>query len=199
MIAAIEGFLLGGGLIVAIGAQNAYILRMGLLRAHVLALCLICAASDALLIAAGVAGIGALVQANEALLVWVRYAGAAFLLAYAVLALRRAFVADAMAVSRAAPPTLRTAVATVLAFTFLNPHVYLDTLVLVGGLSAQYEGEARIAFGAGAVAASFVWFFALGYGARWLAPLFARPRAWTWLDLGIAAIMTWLAVNLLLG
>ena len=198
MTAALDGFLLGGGLIVAIGAQNAYILRMGLLRAHVFVLCLLCATSDALLIAAGVAGIGTFVQANEALLVWVRYAGAAFLFAYAALALRRAFQADAMEVSQIAAPPLKTAVATVLAFTFLNPHVYLDTLVLVGGLSANYAGEAREAFGAGAIAASFVWFFSLGYGARWLVPLFTKPAAWQWLDIAIAAVMTWLGVSLLL-
>ena len=198
MSAALQGFLLGGGLIVAIGAQNAYILRMGLLRAHVFTLCLVCALSDAFLIALGVAGFGTLVAANETLLVVVRYAGAAFLFAYAALALRRAFQAEALAAAQTEAPSRRTALATVLAFTFLNPHVYLDTLVLVGGLSAGYEGEARTLFGAGAVTASFVWFFSLGYGARWLAPVFARPKAWMWLDLFIAAVMVWLGIGLLL-
>ena len=186
-------------MIVAIGAQNAYILRMGLLRAHVLALCFTCAASDALLIAAGVAGVGSLVADHPTLLTLVRYAGAAFLFAYAALALRRAFAPQALEAVQAEAPTLRAALATVLAFTFLNPHVYLDTLVLVGGLSANYAGDARFAFGAGAVTASFVWFFSLGYGARWLSPLFARPKAWMWLDILIAIVMAWLAIGLIVA
>ena len=197
MNAAIAGFLLGGGLIVAIGAQNAYILRMGLMRAHVGVLCFVCALSDAMLITLGVAGVGTFVASNEALLTIIRYAGAAFLIGYAIMALRRALQAEAMDVSKAPAPPLAQALATVLALTFLNPHVYLDTFLLVGGLSARYPTDERWLFGAGAVAASFAWFFSLGYGARWLTPIFARPAAWRWLDLGIAAIMAWLAFGLL--
>lgn len=198
MIAVLEGFALGGGLIVAIGAQNAFILRQGLLRSHVLPLCLVCALSDAMLIAVGVAGFGEIVRSSDNLLFVVRWAGAAFLLAYAALALKRAFSPKAMG-AEGARLSLGTALATVLAFTFLNPHVYLDTVVLVGGLSATYEDDARWHFGAGAMLASFVWFFSLGYGARWLAPLFAKPVAWRVLDFAISAVMALLALRLIFG
>lgn len=192
------GFFLGAGLIMAIGAQNAYILRQGLLRQHVFVLCLICALADALLIVVGIAGLGTLVARNQALLTFVTLAGAAFLFAYALIAARRALAPSALRVTDEKPASLRVAVATVLAFTFLNPHVYLDTVVLVGGLSAQYQGANRVAFGAGAVAASFVWFFTLGYGARVLTPIFAKPAAWRALDCLIALIMAWLGLALLM-
>ena len=196
---AVSGFALGASLIIAIGAQNAFILRQGLLRAHVFVLCLICALSDALLIAAGVAGLGALVSQTPGLIKAVTLGGAAFLFTYAALALRRAFHPGALTAARSGEQDLRKAVAVCLAFTFLNPHVYLDTVVLVGSLSARHAGTARLAFAAGAVAASFAWFFALGYGARLLQPLFAKPAAWRVLDLLIAAVMAMLAVNLLAG
>ncbi len=196
---AISGFALGASLIIAIGAQNAFILRQGLLRAHVFVLCLICALSDAVLIAAGIAGLGTLVSQSPRLITVVTLGGAVFLFAYAALALRRAFHPEAMTAARSGERDLRKAVAICLAFTFLNPHVYLDTVILVGSLSARHEGAARIAFGAGAVAASFAWFYALGYGARLLQPLFARPAAWRVLDLVIAAVMAMLAVNRLAG
>ena len=195
----LSGFLLGGSLIVAIGAQNAFILRQGLLRQHVFVLCLICALSDALLIAAGVAGMGTLIAQSPTLIVVVTVGGAAFLLAYAAMALRRAFHPAAMQAAAAGSGSLKAALATCLAFTFLNPHVYLDTVLLVGSLSARHEGSARVAFGIGAACASFVWFFALGYGARLLQPVFARPAAWRVLDLGIAAVMTAIAISLLAG
>lgn len=193
-----QGFLLGGGLIVAIGAQNAFILRQGLLRSHVFVLCLVCAVADAALIALGVAGMGALVQRNPDLLLAVRIAGAAFLFAYAALAARRALRPETLR-AEGGPLGLRAALLTALAFTFLNPHVYLDTVVLVGGIAANHPPDARPVFAAGAMLASFAWFFSLGYGARWLAPLFARPAAWRVLDAGIAVVMAWLAVSLLLG
>lgn len=193
-----QGFLLGGGLIVAIGAQNAFILRQGLLRSHVFVLCLVCAVADAALIALGVAGMGALVQRNPDLLLAVRIAGAAFLLAYAALAARRALRPETLR-AEGGPLGLRAALLTALAFTFLNPHVYLDTVVLVGGIAANHPPDARPVFAAGAMLASFAWFFSLGYGARWLAPLFARPAAWRVLDAGIAVVMVSLAVSLLLG
>ncbi len=137
---AIEGFLLGGGLIIAIGAQNAFVLRQGLLRSHVFILCLICALSDALLIAVGVAGLGTLIEQNEALLKPVAIAGSLFLFAYAIIAARRAIKPHGLEVELQKSPTLKVAVATVLAFTFLNPHVYLDTVVLIGSLSARLQG-----------------------------------------------------------
>ena len=194
---AIEGFLLGAGLIIAIGAQNAFILRQGLLRSHVFVLCLICAFSDALLIAIGVAGLGLLIEQNAVLLRFVAVAGALFLLAYAIIAARRAIRPHSLQTGKQAALKLKPAIATVLAFTFLNPHVYLDTVVLVGSLSAQFAGAERTAFGAGAALASFVWFFGLGYGARWLTPIFASATAWRLLDSLIAVVMTGLALSLL--
>ena len=193
---AIEGFLLGGGLIVAIGAQNAFILRQGLLRSHVFILCLICSLSDALLIAVGVAGLGTLIEQNEALLKPVAIAGSLFLFTYAIIAARRAIKPHALDVGSQKAPTLKVAIATVLAFTFLNPHVYLDTVVLVGSLSARFAGIERLAFGGGAAIASFVWFFTLGYGARSLIPIFASPMAWRVLDAIIAVVMTLLGLSL---
>ena len=194
---AIEGFLLGGGLIIAIGAQNAFILRQGLLRSHVFVLCLICALSDALLIAVGVAGLGTLIEQNEALLKPVAIAGSLFLFAYAIIAVYRAIKPYGLEVGSQKAPTLKVAIVTVLAFTFLNPHVYLDTVVLVGSLSARFAGVERLAFGAGAAIASFVWFFSLGYGARWLIPIFASPMAWRVLDAIIAVVMTLLGLSLI--
>ncbi len=195
--AALSGFALGASLIIAIGAQNAFILRQGLMRTNVFILCLICALSDALLITAGVAGIGTFVARSQTLITIVTIAGVAFLTAYAGLALRRAFRPAAMVTDMPKSMGLKPAVMACLAFTFLNPHVYLDTLVLLGSLSAAFEGRERIAYGAGAALASFVWFFSLGYGARLLAPLFARPMAWQVLDLIIALVMVLIAVGLL--
>ena len=195
--AAISGFFLGASLIIAIGAQNAFILRQGLLRQHVFVLSLICALSDALLIAAGVAGLGALISASPQLIRLVTIGGAIFLLAYGVLALRRAFRPQVLTAAASGEGSLKLAIAACLAFTFLNPHVYLDTVLLVGSLSAGHQGAARIAYGAGAALASFVWFFGLGYGARLLQPVFARPAAWRVLDVMIAVVMTAIAIGLL--
>jgi L-lysine exporter family protein LysE/ArgO len=193
---ALAGFALGGGLIVAIGAQNAFVLRLGLLRHHVLAVCLFCAVSDAALIALGVAGFGSFVAASPTLLTVVTWGGVVFLAAYGALALRRALTPSRMQAAAAGPMPLAQALGTCAAFTFLNPHVYLDTVVLVGGLSATWPGTGKLAFGAGAALASFVWFFALGYGARLLQGVFARPRAWQVLDGGIALVMWALALKL---
>lgn len=197
LIPFLSGFALGGSLIIAIGAQNAFILRMGLLRNHVFVLCLICALADALLIALGVAGLGAFVDANPDLLFWIAIAGAAFLLTYAFLALRRATNPESMRAANEQKLPLAKAISICLTFTLLNPHVYLDTVVLIGGLAAQWQGGNRLAFTIGAMTASFVWFFALGYGARLLEPVFRKPRAWQVLDLIIAAVMTWLGLSLL--
>jgi L-lysine exporter family protein LysE/ArgO len=196
MVPAIEGFLLGGGLIIAIGAQNAFILRQGLLRQHVFVLCLVASTSDAVLIMLGVAGVGALVQSNLELLYYVTLAGAIFLAGYAIIAARRAFKPREMQSTGEGVGNLNRALSVLLAFTFLNPHVYLDTVILLGGVSGQYGGSLRVAFGIGAAASSFVWFFALGYGAQWLAPLFARSSAWRILDAIIALIMTVLSISL---
>ncbi len=183
--------------IIAIGAQNAFILRQGLLRSHVFVLCLICSLSDAIMIVIGVAGLGTLIEKNEELLKIVAIGGSLFLFAYAMIAIKRAFHPEVMATNGGTNTGLRPAILTVLAFTFLNPHVYLDTVVLVGSLSARFAGEARIAFGTGAAVSSFAWFFALGYGARWLIPVFASATAWRILDLLIALVMTGLGLSLL--
>jgi L-lysine exporter family protein LysE/ArgO len=195
--AAVSGFFLGASLIVAIGAQNAFILRQGLLRSHVFVLCLICASSDAVLIAAGVGGLGTLVSKSPILIEVVTAGGAVFLGSYSVIAFRRAMRPQAMRADQGGGLSLKAAVATCLAFTFLNPHVYLDTVVLLGSLSAAYKGTGRVAYGAGAAAASFIWFFALGYGARLLEPVFARPAAWRVLDVVIGVVMGLLALSLL--
>lgn len=197
MVAVLAGFSLGFSLILAIGAQNAFVLRQGLRREHVFPIVLTCALSDALLIAAGVAGFGALARAVPWLEPVMRYGGAAFLLVYG----GRAFLAawrggETMEAGQAAG-SLRAALLTCLALTWLNPHVYLDTVVLLGAVSAQYDD--RLGFALGAMTASFVFFFSLGYGARLLAPLFARPVAWRLLDLLVGAVMWGIAAKLALG
>lgn len=194
--AALSGFLLGGSLILAIGAQNAFILRQGLMRQHVFVLCFICALSDALLIALGVAGLGSLIATSPKLIFAVTLGGVLFLFTYSAMAFRRAMHPDSLVAAKKDDASLGAAIAACLAFTFLNPHVYLDTVVLLGGLSASFEGWGRVAYGAGAVVASFVWFFCLGYGARLLQPIFARPAAWRVLDILIGAVMAALALSL---
>lgn len=197
MQAAVAGFALGFSMILAIGAQNAFVLRQGLMRAHVLPVCLICAVSDAVLITAGVAGFGVLTEAVPGLEPAMRLFGAAFLAWYGARSLRSAWRGGAAMGAGKAALSLRGAVLTCLAFTWLNPHVYLDTVMLLGAISSQYAQPAL--FGLGAVTSSFVFFFLLGYGARALAPVFARPRAWQLLDLGMAVVMWTLATKLILG
>jgi L-lysine exporter family protein LysE/ArgO len=190
------GFVTGFSLILAIGAQNAFVLRQGLLKVHVLPLCLLCAMSDALLIAAGVAGFGALAEALPWFPRTMALAGAAFLLAYGALRMRSAIRSNyALTLAGQSAPLGRT-LAMGAAFTWLNPHVYLDTLGLVGAVSTQFQGSERLQFGLGAALASFVFFFALGYGARLLAPVMASARAWQRLDIGIALVMWTLAAKL---
>ena len=192
------GLGLGLSLIVAIGAQNAFVLRQGLRRERIGLVVVICAASDLALIAAGVAGAGALFDAVPWLLEVARWAGAAFLLGYGALAARRAIRPGSLRAAEQRAPTGARAVAlTTLALTWLNPHVYLDTVVLLGSVASTW-GAARWAFAAGAGVASIAWFSALGFGARLLAPLFARPAAWRVLDGAIALVMIALAVALVL-
>ena len=193
----LNGFFLGASLIIAIGAQNAFILRQGLLRQHVFVLCLICALADALLIALGVAGVGAFIAASPKLITFVTIGGALFLFSYAFIAFRRAMNPQAMDSGVTGEASLRAAIATCLAFTFLNPHVYLDTVLLLGALSANYPAPSRLAYAAGAMIASFVWFFSLGYGARLLEPVFVKPAAWRILDFMIAAVMALIGLTLL--
>ncbi|MEI7517672.1 MAG: L-lysine exporter [Mycobacteriaceae bacterium] len=192
------GFATSLSLIVAIGAQNAFVLRQGIRNEHVLPVVILCALSDLVLILAGVAGVGALVTAHPQLLTVARYGGAVFLVGYGLLAARRALRPTTLTPSDAGPASLKSVLLTCLALTFLNPHVYLDTVVLLGTLASQ-QGDARWRFGAGAAAASLVWFFGLGFGARRLAGLFAKPSTWRVLDGVIALTMIGLGVSLALG
>jgi L-lysine exporter family protein LysE/ArgO len=198
MTAAAAGFLTALSLILAIGAQNAFVLRQGLTRQHVFALCLFCALSDAVLIAAGIAGFGALMALAPWFPVVMTWAGASFLAVYGALRFRAAWTGgSALVASRDDARGLRGVLLTAAAFTWANPHVYLDTLGLIGAVSTGFDGMARVAFGAGAVTASFVFFFSLGYGARMLAPVMRRPRAWQVLDAGIGITMWALAAGLI--
>ena len=193
----LAGFALGFGLILAIGAQNAFVLRQGLRGEHVFAICLTCALSDAILIAVGVAGFGALVMSSPWLGPLMRGAGALFLAGYAALALRSAWRGGSgLSAGGQDALALGPALGVTLAFTWLNPHVYLDTLVLVGSVSSQ-SASPRL-FGMGAICASFVFFFSLGYGARRLAPVLARPGAWRIFDACVGLTMATLACKLLL-
>ena len=195
----IAGFLSGTALIIAIGAQNSFVLRQGIRREHVLPIVLVCSIADALLIVAGIAGLGALIQANPMLLNVARYGGAAFLLFYGWTAARRALQPHQLTVDTDKGTTLAAAMSTCLAFTFLNPHVYLDTVILLGSLASQRGDDGRWMFGGGAVTGSFVWFFSLGFGARLLEPVFRKPVAWRILDSLIALVMFGLGFSLLLS
>lgn len=197
--AAGAGFRLGLGLIVAIGAQNAYVLRQGLRREHVFAVALFCAVSDAALIALGVSGFAAVTAAAPGLGPALRWAGVAFLLYYAGRAARAAWRGgEALEPGGGRAEPLGRVLMTMAALTWANPHVWLDTVVLLGAVSAQFPGRG-LAFGTGAGVASFTFFFALAYGARLLAPLFARPLAWRALDAGVALMLVSVALRLALG
>ncbi len=196
---ALAGFATSLALIVAIGSQNAFVLRQGILREHVLPLVAFCALSDALLILVGVAGGGALVQQYPVALEVARIGGALFLAAYALFAARRALHPAAMLPLDAPGLSLPAALATCFGFTFLNPHVYLDTVVLLGAVATQRGEAGRWWFGLGAASASLCWFAALGFGARLLRPVFARPLAWQVLDGIIAATMASLALVVWFG
>ncbi|MGY5882780.1 LysE/ArgO family amino acid transporter [Modestobacter lacusdianchii] len=196
LLAAAAGLGLGLSLIVAIGAQNAFVLRQGLRAEHVAAVVAVCLLSDVVLITAGVGGAGALVTRVPGLLTVVCFGGAAFLLVYGLLAARRSLRPAALLPDAGgAHAGLAVTVSTALALTWLNPHVYLDTVVLLGSLAGTYE-ERRWWFGAGAVLGSAIWFVGLGWGARLLRPVFARPAAWRVLDGVIALVMLALAASL---
>ncbi|GGE49461.1 LysE/ArgO family amino acid transporter [Actibacterium pelagium] len=191
------GFALGFSLILAIGAQNAFVLRQGIRREFVLPVVLTCAISDAILIAAGVAGFGYLVQQVPWLHRVMLIGGVAFLIAYGARAFWAAFRGgEALAAEGQQGRSMAQVIGVCLAFTWLNPHVYLDTVVLIGSIASQYED--RLLFALGAVTASFVFFFSLGFGARLLAPLFAKPTAWRWLDGVIGLVMWGIAASLLI-
>ncbi|WP_306223228.1 LysE/ArgO family amino acid transporter [Bosea beijingensis] len=195
--AALKGFMLSAGLIMAIGAQNMFVLRQGLKREHVWPIVMFCAAADAMLIVAGVNGLGALLSAVPGLSMALSLGGAAFLSWYGYGALRRSMAPSSLIVDHQAGISLTTALASTAAFTFLNPHVYIDTVMLMGTIGSSIPADERPWFVMGAASASFAWFASLGFGARFLAPLFAQPITWRMLDLLIALMMAALAVSLL--
>jgi L-lysine exporter family protein LysE/ArgO len=190
------GFMASFTLIAAIGAQNAFVLRQGIRREHVLPVVALCTVSDMALIAAGIAGVGAVINAHPAAVDIAKVGGALFLFGYGLLAARRAWRPSRLTPSEAAPARLAGVLVTCLALTFLNPHVYLDTVVLLGTLANEHRDE-RWLFGIGAVTASAVWFFSLGLGARRLTSLFAKPMTWRILDGLIAATMIGLGVAMI--
>ncbi len=193
----LKGIGLGGSLIVAIGSQNAYLLRQALKREFVLTCIAICVVCDVVLIGAGVAGMGQLITEAPVLLFWIKIAGAGFLFWYGLRAARSAFNPGAMVTGGSAPASdRRTVIAAMLAFSLLNPHVYLDTVVLLGSIGGQQAGNGRLYFALGAMLASLLWFSSLGLGARYLTPVFAKPRAWQILDGVIALVMWGLAISL---
>ncbi|WP_022709116.1 LysE/ArgO family amino acid transporter [Pseudochrobactrum sp. AO18b] len=196
----ITGMTMGLSLIVAIGSQNAFLLRQGLRNEHVFAVSLTCALSDAILIALGVAGFGTIIGMAPWLDPVMRYGGAAFLIFYGAANMRSALRSSETLASgnSVEKQSLKAAVLTCFALTWLNPHVYLDTVMLLGSISTQFSGF-EFMFAAGAILASFLFFFSLGYGAKWLRPLFAKPSAWRILEAIIAFVMWGIAARLLIG
>lgn len=199
MVAFFQGLALGAGLIIAIGAQNAFVLRQGLRGQQVFVTALVCVLCDAALITLGVAGFGSVVARNPALTAVAAWGGAVFLFVYGLRAFLSAFKPKGLEAQIGETRSRREAVLMALAVSLLNPHVYLDTVVLLGGIGGQFAGSARAAFGLGAVTASSGWFFALAYGATRLGPMFRRPRAWRALDGLIGVVMWSIAASLIWG
>ena len=195
----IQGFGTGGGLIVAIGAQNAFVLSQGVRGNHHLVVAAICILCDAIFITAGVAGVGGSVAAHPALAKWVALGGAGFLLVYGFGSLRSAIRGGNLEANDAAVLSLKAAIMTTLAVTLLNPHFYLDTVVLLGGISSQFVGDYRFFFWAGAIAASTLWFVSLSLGARLLAPLFKKQLSWRILDTFVCLTMWSIAGSLIVN
>ena len=199
LAAALAGLGFGLSLIVAIGAQNAYVLRQGLRKEHVFVIVAICALSDAALIAVGVAGLGAIIQQLEWLLLLIEVIGGVFLCTYGVMAAKRAWKPEVLNTDTGGKAvSLKVAAGTALALTYLNPHVYLDTVLLLGSVAGTYEAN-RWWFAAGAILGSIIWFSTLGFGARLLDPVFKKPSAWRVLDAIIAVVMFTLGMSLLIS
>ncbi|WP_213815047.1 LysE/ArgO family amino acid transporter [Glaciihabitans sp. dw_435] len=202
LLPALFGLGTGLSLIVAIGSQNAYLLRLGIEKRErsILPMVLICALSDAVLIVAGVLGIGAIISAAPMALIVIRIVGSGFLLVYGVIAAVRAIRPAALVTDTPATvTTTRVAITTMIALTWLNPHVYLDTVIFLGSVANQQGVDECWWWAAGAIAGSFLWFFSLGYGARLLRPFFARPASWRVLDVIIALVMLTLGTRMALG
>lgn len=196
----LKGAMISGGLIIAIGAQNAFVLRQGLLKQHVFVVAMICFVCDFALISLGVLGLGSAIAKSPIASLILALLGAVFLLCYGWRSAKNAFSHqhDALKVNESADKTaLRQTVAATLAMTLLNPHVYLDTVVLIGSVAGSLSAQEKPYFLLGAVGVSFLWFFGLAYGARLLKPIFANPRAWQVLEALIALMLWWLAYGLL--
>ncbi len=195
----LTGFTSGASLLVCIGSQNAFVLRQGLLRSHLFSVAFICICSDIILISSGIYGLGVIAQQWPLLMQLVRFGGAAFLAVNALQAARRAFYGSGVLnPQHAAMPSLQRVILTCLGYTWLNPHVYLDTIFMLGSLSLHYGAGDKWQFALGALSASFIWFSAITYGARILLPLFKNPNAWRRLDCGIAVLMGYFCLKLLL-
>ena len=195
----VAGLALSGSLIIAIGAQNIHVLRQGIRREHVALVVLTCALIDAALMAVGVFGVAALARLLPNALAWVTGLGVVFLIGYGMAAARRAYKPGALQVAdgQTVPRSAAISLGQTLAVSLLNPHVYLDTVLLVGAVGTQYPLQGSVLFWAGASSMSLLWFVAIGFGARWLAPLFAKPVAWRVLDGALALTMFYLAWGLL--
>ena len=194
----LQGFGAGGGLIVAIGAQNAFVLSQGVRGNHHLTIAIVCILCDALFITAGVAGIGGMVSTNPALAQWVSWGGAGFLFIYGCGSLRSAIKGGSLETSDRAALSFGAAILTTLAVTLLNPHFYLDTVILLGGISSRFHGENRLLFWAGAVSASTLWFICLSLGGQMLAPIFKKRISWRILDTLVWATMWLIAASLIM-
>jgi L-lysine exporter family protein LysE/ArgO len=188
-LAFISGFLISISLILALGPQNVFVMRQGLLRSHVFAACLVCSISDALLIGAGVLGVGLFLSEMEELAIWMSIGASIFLIFYGCLRIKSALDPKGLEVGDNESQDLWPTILAGLAFTYLNPHVYVDTLLLIGGASSSYVGDEKLMFGVGAATASFVFFFSLGYGAKRLSPILNNPESWKIIDLFIAGVM----------
>ena len=194
----LKGFIVTFSLIVAIGAQNAYVLKLGLLKQYVLMAVLMCITFDFILISAGVFGLGYFIQGNQLLINSIAIFGIVFLIFYAALSFKSAFKNESLQVDgNVKTNPLKQVLSLILVFTFLNPHTYLDTILLIGGIGANIENEFKIYFLLGAVSASSVWFFSLGFGARFLIPLFKKQITWKILDISIGILMLFIAYSLI--
>ncbi|WP_319779216.1 LysE/ArgO family amino acid transporter [Maridesulfovibrio sp.] len=192
----LQGFGTGAGLIIAIGAQNAFVLTQSIRKNHHMTICLVCSICDALLISLGVLGMGELISSNPMLLKPAAWGGAAFLTWYGFGSFRSALAGGQLEAGQDATTGLKSIILLTLTITLLNPHVYLDTVVMLGSISGQYNGMERYLFGIGAISASFVWFYTLGFGGRALAPLFKKPVTWRVLDSAVCLTMWVIAYNL---
>ena len=194
----IKGFVVTISLIMAIGAQNAYVLKLGLLKQYVLLAVLMCIFFDFLLIAAGIFGLGYFIQGNQILINSIAVFGIVFLIIYAILSFKSAFKNESLQIDgNAKTNPLKEVITLILVFTFLNPHTYLDTVLLIGGIGANVQNEFKIYFLLGAVSASAIWFFSLGFGARFLIPVFKKPITWKILDISIGIFMLFIAYSLI--